>query len=106
MLKEEFPEHAGDENVELVMDDFEQTIDRVIERYYLDEFRRESKRTATLWKRFVPLEPPPRNGPSLREQLVDYTADWTVLAVAEETPPAADSASDAVVPETSKANHP
>jgi hypothetical protein len=84
VLKKEFPEHASEENVEKVMREFEQTFDRLVERYYLDEFRREAKRTRTLWAKFEPLPAPGPNEPSLQEQLADYTADWTVIALAEE----------------------
>jgi hypothetical protein len=50
VLREEFPDQASDENVEQVLAEFDQTFDRLIERYYLDEFRRESQRTVALWK--------------------------------------------------------
>ena len=87
VIQEEFPEYASDENVELLLKDFEQTLDRLIERYYLDEFRRESSRTAALWKELTPLERPGPNELPLDDQLVDYVADWTVLAVADSVPP-------------------
>jgi hypothetical protein len=89
VIKEEFPNHASDENVERVLRDFERTADRILERYYVDEFRREADRTVALWERVRPLDMPAPDEPSLEEQLADYAADWTVLAVADRTEDAA-----------------
>jgi hypothetical protein len=100
VIKEEFPERASDENVERVLRDFEQTANRLLERYYLDEFRKETDRTVALWERVPIVEIPGPNEPSLNEQLADYAADWTVLAMAEETSEAAaeTASSDATAP--------
>lgn len=87
VIAQEFPEHASEENIESIVSDFEQMLDRLVERYYLDEFRAESKQTLALWKKIEPLEPPGPTEPSLEEQLADYTADWATLAFTE--PPAA-----------------
>jgi hypothetical protein len=84
ILKEEFPEHASDKNVEQVLTEFERTLDKLVERYYLDEFREQSKRTAALWQKFEAVEVPGPNEPSLSEQLADYTADWAVLAASQQ----------------------
>jgi hypothetical protein len=84
IIKEEFPEHASDKNVEAVVADFEQTFDRLVERYYLDEFRRETDRTVALWEAVKPVEIPGPDQPSLNEQLADYASDWAVLAFSEE----------------------
>jgi hypothetical protein len=92
VLREEFPERASDENVERVLAEFDQTFDRLVERYYLDEFRSESQRTVALWKNVEPVELPRADEPSLEEQLADYTADWAILAASENSPAAADSA--------------
>lgn len=92
VIQEEFPEHASDRNVDLVMEDFQRTMDRIVERYYLDELRREADRTVALWDEFAPLDEPGPNEPSLEEQFVDYLADWSVLAIADEVPPDSDSA--------------
>lgn len=89
VIKQEFPEHASDENVEAILTDFEETTNRIVERYYLDEFRRESERTVALWNRFEPVEVPGPNAPSLHEQLADYTADWVVLSAAHRAQKAA-----------------
>lgn len=89
VVKQEFPEHASDENVEKILTDLEETTTRIVERYYLDEFRRESERTIALWKRFEPVEIPGPDAPSLQEQLADYTADWIALTAAEKSKSAA-----------------
>ena len=83
VLKQEFPEYTSEENVERVMKEFEQMFDRIVERYYLDEFRREAKQTEALWTAIEPLPLPGPNEPSLHEQLADYSSDWTILAFAE-----------------------
>jgi hypothetical protein len=67
----------------------------VIERYYLDEFRREADRTMALWREVEPVVLPGPNEPSLEEQLADYAADWTVLAVAEPPQQSADEPREA-----------
>jgi hypothetical protein len=98
VLREEFPDHASDKNVEQVLAEFDQTFDRLIERYYLDEFRRESERTVALWKNIEPVELPQADEPSLEEQLADYTADWAILAAAENSPAPEQSAPADPVP--------
>jgi hypothetical protein len=86
VLREEFPNHASDENVERILDDFEEAFNRIAERYYLEEFRHEADRTVELWNRIEPVPPPGPADPSLQEQLADYTADWAALAVTEPAP--------------------
>jgi hypothetical protein len=83
VLRQEFPEHASEENVDRVMKEFQQTLNRIIERYYVDEFRSEAERTRTLWVAIEPLPFPGPNEPSLEEQLADYSSDWTMVAVAD-----------------------
>jgi hypothetical protein len=83
VLKEEFPDRASDKHFDQIARDFEKTTKRIIERYYLDEFRQEAKRTGALWDKVEPVPIPEPNQPSLEEQLADYTADWTVLTLAE-----------------------
>ncbi|QDU28666.1 hypothetical protein ETAA8_37690 [Anatilimnocola aggregata] len=84
IVKEEFPEHASDENVEAVLADFEQTFDRLVKRYYLDKFRQQADRTVSLWKEVKPVPMPGPDQPSLNEQLADYASDWAVLAFADQ----------------------
>lgn len=83
VLKEEFPQHASDENVERVLAEFEHVLNKLADRYYLEEFQHQTERTVALWKRFEPLEKPGPQEPSLEEQLADYAADWAVMAMAE-----------------------
>lgn len=86
VLVEEFPDHASEENVERVMKEFEETIGKLSERYYLEDFRRQADRTAQVWNQIEPLDPPPPGGPSLEEQLADYVADWAVLTAVPPSP--------------------
>jgi hypothetical protein len=90
ILVNEFPEHASQENIERVLADFENTFSTLVERYYLDEFQRESQRTQALWARFEPARAPALNEPSLEEQLIETATDWAVL-VASVAPPSSSS---------------
>lgn len=83
VLAEEFPEHANKESLDRLMAEFEQVGEGLIERYYLDEFAAESKRTSEAWAKVEPLPLPTEGQPSLEEQLMEYGADWTVLAVTD-----------------------
>jgi RNA binding exosome subunit len=91
VLEEEFPKHADPKNIDRVMQEFENRFQKLAERYYLDEFRQEAERTKSLWAKFEPLPIPGPNEPSLEEQLADYTADWTAMAVAADNRPEANS---------------
>ncbi len=83
VLRQEFPEYASDKNVDRVMNEFEETFNRIVERYYLEELRREANETAALWAAIEPLPTPAPGEPSLEEQLADYSSDWTMLALNE-----------------------
>lgn len=83
VLQQEFPSYANPENVDRVMQEFEDTFNRIVERYYLDEFRREAETTQSLWAAIEPMPMPGPNEPSLQEQLADYSSDWTMLALEE-----------------------
>ncbi|MEQ8791466.1 MAG: hypothetical protein RIC55_34705 [Pirellulaceae bacterium] len=80
VLAEEFPEHADKKSIDALIGEFETLADNLVERYYLDEFRSETKRTIAVWKQIEPLDPPQPDEPSLQQQLTDYAADWSVLA--------------------------
>lgn len=81
ILEQEFPEHATRENVEQVLAAFEATFDDLVERYYLDQFRREAARTEELWASIPPAQPPAEDEPSLEEQLADTTRQWLLMAL-------------------------
>jgi hypothetical protein len=80
VLAEEFPEHANKKSIDELMNEFESLADNLVKRYYLDEFRQETKRTIAVWKQIEPLDSPQPREPSLTDQLTDYMADWSVLA--------------------------
>jgi hypothetical protein len=94
IIKEEFPDHASDEKVEAVLADFEQTFDRLVERYYIDKFRQQTDRTVALWEEVKPVPIPGPDQPSLNEQLADYASDWAVLAFSDEAEEQLTSAAD------------
>ncbi|HCS51785.1 hypothetical protein [uncultured Rubinisphaera sp.] len=85
VLAEEFPEYADKEALDELIAEFERTSDKLIERYYADEFIEEGKTTAEYWSRFEPIEVPEDAQVDLEGQLLDYVADWTVLAFTDES---------------------
>lgn len=84
IIQEEFPKHATEENVERILNEFEQSLDDIAERYYVDAFRREAKQTQEIWKKFEPAEAPAPGEPTLAEQLANYTADLITLLASEQ----------------------
>ena len=79
------PEYDGTEEFDQTIKEFRTVLERLIERYYLDEFRQQSLKTAELWDQFEPIDPPSNDEPDLEVQLIDYIADWSVLALKEKT---------------------
>lgn len=77
VFREVFPEITEDHTIDAIVRDFRETAERLAERYYLDEFRKQAKRTAKLWMSIKPVEPP-RQG-TLEDQLLEYTTDWAAL---------------------------
>jgi uncharacterized membrane protein YccC len=86
ILESEFPEHATRENVERILAAFEATFDELVERYYLDQFRREAARTESLWSSIPPARPPGEDEPALEEQLAETTREWMVNALSGAAP--------------------
>lgn len=84
VIAEEFPDYADDESLDRLIAHFEQAGEGLIERYYLDDFANEAERTQLAWSKIQPLEPPSKDDPSLEEQLLEYGADWSVLAFTDE----------------------
>lgn len=95
VLREEFPEHVNDENVERVLTEFEKAFDRVAERYYVEEFRRATQRTVALWERVETLEPRQPDQPPLEDRLADAVVDWMALTAANEAEEAINQAVEA-----------
>ncbi len=98
VVREEFPEQASEKNIDRVLEEFRQTFDKLVERYFLDEFRREADRTVDLWNRLEPVALPGQDEPSLDEQLADYVADWTVIMAIDRVETATASAPDSEPP--------
>jgi hypothetical protein len=84
VLAEEFPEQATEERVRRLIGEFQARLDKLVERYYVDEFRPEAERTIALWHRVQPLPPPAAHELPLEEELTELVADWTILAFTEE----------------------
>lgn len=84
ILTEEFPQHASPERVERLIREFEFAADKIVERYYLDEFQAEADKTVAYWREVKPLDPPGPYEPSLEEQLAVFATDWAVLSFTKE----------------------
>ena len=85
ILAEEFPQHASPERVDRLLREFEMAADKIVERYYLDEFQAEADKTVAYWREFKPVEPPGPHDPSLEEQLAILATDWAVLSFTKES---------------------
>lgn len=92
ILKEEFPEITSEETREQILRDYRRTANRLLERYYLDDFAKEAKKTVSIWQKIKPIESPV--GEPLRADLLEYVSDWLVLQ-------AQDRASNRIFPELS-----
>lgn len=79
VLAKKFPEYASSKAIDEFIARFESIGDKLIEKYYLDEFRREVDRTANAWEEIQTLPPAPKDEPSHQEQLGLYLSDWLVL---------------------------
>lgn len=91
ILAEKYPEYASSPAVDQLIERFEKVGDRMLQRYYIDEFRQESTRTAKLWEQVEPLPSPQPDEPSIPDQLLMYASDWAVLTLS-------DRAQDRVLP--------
>lgn len=87
ILTGEFPEHATRENVEHILAAFEATFDELVERYYIDQFRREASRTEKLWAAIPRARQPEADEPSLEKQLGDTSREWMISLLRSPAPP-------------------
>ncbi len=77
VFREEFPKITDEATVDRILRDYRRTANRLLDRYYLNDFRRESKRTVQLWKSFEPVKPPLEG--TLQDELLEYVGDWLAL---------------------------
>jgi hypothetical protein len=82
VVAKEFPQYASQEAISRLETRFELAAERLIDRYYINEFRKEARRTSELWQRVKPV-PPPEGDETLESQLLEYTADWALLKTRE-----------------------
>jgi hypothetical protein len=83
VLAEEFPMYASGDRLERMLAELQQAVDRLADRYYVDEFRREANETLALWEQLVPADPPRSTEPTLDEQLAEHLRDWVALTAVE-----------------------
>ncbi|MBI1248824.1 hypothetical protein GC197_13410 [bacterium] len=80
VLAEEFPNHADKKSIDQLIAQFEKVGHKMIERFYLEDFAKQAKRTEVAWSKIQPVKEPAPGDPSLEKQLIDYGTDWSVLA--------------------------
>ena len=85
ILAKEFP-NASPEQLDRLLVQLEQASDSLVERYYLEEFRKEMEQTSINWHQVEPLPPSAPGEVAPGQQLAETFADWTVLSFAEEAP--------------------
>ena len=80
VLAQEFPNHADKASIDKLIAQFEKVGHKMIDRFYLEDFAKQAKRTEVAWSKIQPVPEPAPGDPSLEKQLIDYGTDWSVLA--------------------------
>jgi hypothetical protein len=89
ILQEEFPEVTDPARLEAMMARFEVVFNRLIQRYYVDQFRDLLAAAIRHWNAIPPAEPPRPGEKSLGDQLAADVSEWARLKVVERGAPAA-----------------
>lgn len=76
MLQKEFPEITDKATLDRMMNGFEHAFHRLIQRYYVDDFRKVTDETARLWKAVPPAPTPAGGVRKLEDELVKDLKDW------------------------------
>lgn len=84
VLAEEFPNYADAESLDQITAEFERMLNRLVERYYLNEFENQIQVSEMYWARINPIPKADNGQLDLNQQLTDYIADWSVLAFSEQ----------------------
>jgi hypothetical protein len=81
-LSGEFPGPIATDDGGRALDALQTVLDRLVERYYLEEFRHQSQRTISAWRDVEPLEARATD-PRWQEQLLNMTIDWALWQFSE-----------------------
>lgn len=85
MLQKEFPEITDKATLDRMMNGFELAFHRLIQRYYVEDFRKVTDETARLWKSIPPAPTPAGGVRRLEDDLVKDLKDWLRHSI-ENTP--------------------
>lgn len=83
VLREEFPQLSEREALGRLEASFERALDRVLDRYLVDEFGAVTRRLGTAWRAIPPAPPPGPGDPPLPRQLLDAAGDWAELQLTD-----------------------
>lgn len=82
LFKDEFPTVQDATVRERMVSNFLLALDRLVKKYYVDEFKRELKAMETAWEDFPQADKPAKDEPSLEEQLKGSLMDLFAITVA------------------------
>jgi hypothetical protein len=88
ILQEEFPEVTDPAQLDAMMARFEVVFNRLIQRYYVDQFRDLLSAAIRHWNAIPPAAPPRPGEKSLADQLAADVSEWARLKVVERGAPA------------------
>jgi hypothetical protein len=83
ILQEEFPEVTDPARLDGMMARFEVVFNRLIQRYYVDQFRELLTAAIRRWNAIPPAEPPKPGEKPLADQLGEGVAEWLRLKMVE-----------------------
>ena len=82
LLQTEFPAVESPEVRDRMMNNACTALDRLVQKYYLDEFKREFQVMSEAWNDFPPAAAPGKGDPPLEEQLLGELMDLTAVKLA------------------------
>ncbi len=88
VLRQEFPEVTDERQLDRMMARFEAVFDRLVQRYYVDQFRELLKATIRHWNAIPPASPPRPGEKPLADQLAEDVGNWARLKWIEHRSPA------------------
>jgi len=81
LFQEEFPSIQNPETRERMMGNACLALDRLVKKYYVDEFKKELKAMETAWEDFPQADKPAKGEPSLEDQLKGALMDMVAITL-------------------------
>ena len=88
LFKEEFPAIQNAETRERMIGNTCLALDRLVKKYYVDEFKKELQAMETTWEGFPVADLPAKGEPSLEEQLKGALMDMVAITLSRSRPAA------------------